>query len=114
MQFVANIEGRVQGHTFVVEGDDEAAALREASRFSELDRVTILGALVELRQEWRRVVIDADGQRVPRLVSHWYDEEIARSLLNDEYPEPTSTGFTFRLETRFVYESEPTEVNNYE
>lgn len=58
-------------------------------------------------QEWQRIVFDSTGNRVSKLDSGWYDEEvIARSLLNHpEYPNPTSTGWTFFLQTRWVSEA---------
>lgn len=57
-------------------------------------------------QEWRRVVLIPDGQHIEKLDSNWYgDESLVRSMLNDEYPEPTSTGFGFVLQTRWVSEA---------
>lgn len=52
--------------------------------------------------EWRRVV-KAPGSDAVHLASGWYDDEaLARSLLNDEYPRPTSTGWVYELQARSV------------
>lgn len=60
------------------------------------------------RQEWQRVVFGPDGERWPNLDSGWWDDfSVARHLLNEEYPEPSSTGFRFMLETRWVSEHRP-------
>lgn len=57
------------------------------------------------RQQWQRLVFMPNGERMERLDSGWYDDEqIALSLLNEEYPEPTSTGWYHRLQTRWVSE----------
>lgn len=57
-------------------------------------------------KEWRRIVFTPDGERVEKLDSNWYeDETLARSLLNSEYPEPTSTGWYMRLQVKWISES---------
>lgn len=56
-------------------------------------------------QEWRRVIFHPNGERLTFRDSSWYaDERIARSLLNDEYPEPTPMGYRFVLQTRWTSE----------
>jgi hypothetical protein len=59
---------------------------------------------LQFQQEWRRVVFRPDGTR--EMESGWYDDErIVSSILNEEYPERTSTGWFMRLETRWVTEA---------
>lgn len=61
-------------------------------------------------QEWQRIVFTPDSERVAKLDSDWYDDEkLTRSLLNEEYPDPTSTGWFMRLQVRWVSEYRKTD-----
>lgn len=56
-------------------------------------------------KEWRRICFMPNGERDETFNSRWYDnEQIARSLLNAEYPEPTTMGYRFRLQERWISE----------
>lgn len=56
-------------------------------------------------QEWRRILFTPNGDRVENVDSNWYrDENVILGLLNPEYPEPSSTGWYMRIQTRWVSE----------
>lgn len=53
--------------------------------------------------EWQRIVIGPSKGHMTELDSGWYkNEDVARSLLNEEYPEANGHGFKFRLRKRWV------------
>jgi hypothetical protein len=66
--------------------------------------------------QYRRIAFAPTGERIKSLNSNWYEDEAAAvSLLNDEYPLSTSTGWWMRLEKRYVSDivsHEPERKNN--
>lgn len=59
---------------------------------------------IKLVQEWKCAVYDPDGNELLRDRNWYREEDIAKSLLNDEYPNKTATGYRYRLRTRWVTE----------
>lgn len=84
----------------------ELARNPRGERMRAMPDLAMMPTGLTFRQEWQRIVFAPNGERQERFDSGWYDNEaIARSLLNHpDWPEPTSTGYRYILQTRWVSE----------